>query len=63
MAVTMTEAHYEILRRSIIKIANGRHRDKRLSREEIVTTARVACDTLGWRYDAGSVPDESSPHS
>jgi hypothetical protein len=44
MAVTLTEAHYETLRRSMIKIANGRHQDKRLSREELVTTARAACD-------------------
>lgn len=57
MSVTLTDEQYGAVWRALTKIACGRVQpnNQRLSREAAVTTAREACDAIGWRYDGKTV--------
>lgn len=57
MSVTLTDEQYGTVWRALTKIACGRlePNNRRLSRDAAVTTAREACDVIGWRYDSKTV--------
>lgn len=57
MSVTLTDEQYGTIWRALTQIACGRFgpNNQRLSREAAITSAREACDLIGWPYDGMSV--------
>ena len=60
MSVTLTDAQYGHIMWALREIACGYKRrdayyDKRLSRDELITTAREVCELFGWTYSLTNV--------
>jgi hypothetical protein len=65
MSVELDDHQYGIAWRAMVRIARGMSaEDRRLTRDELITVAREACDQLRWRYDpATAAAMENTEHS